>query len=185
MTEDEHDDGWTRGFPTESGMYHVLLNDGEQIITPWNSGGGVDTWGDARVLGWVCLSDWRGRVYGWRCLPELPRGFKPSLATPGAAPSGDIWRADTITDGPRIVPIRPSSERLSEPLPPAERKQECLDERGEQDKPSSVCTPISQATQKGDGEHKDTCGFALYGPPAICTCGISPTPSLDGEGKTK
>lgn len=24
-------------------------------------------------------------------------------------------------------------------------------------------------------EHNDTCGFALYGPPAVCTCSLSPS----------
>lgn len=36
-------------------------------------------------------------------------------------------------------------------MPDLGAKQEGVDEGAEQDKPSSVCTPISQATQKGDG----------------------------------
>ncbi len=65
--------GWYRGFPPKDGTYQVLLSDGEQIITPWSDGGGVDGWGEKRVRGWPCLSDWAGRVKAWRFLPEPPQ----------------------------------------------------------------------------------------------------------------
>ena len=65
-------DGWYKGYPTAPGAYVVYLNDGEMIITFWNDGGGVDTWGDSRRFGWTCLSDWKGRVAAWRELPTPP-----------------------------------------------------------------------------------------------------------------
>lgn len=64
--------GWFRGFPPEDGMYHVMLNDGEQIITPWSDGSGYDGWGEKRAYGWPCLADWGGRVFAWRKLPPAP-----------------------------------------------------------------------------------------------------------------
>ena len=65
-------DQWLRGFPPKSGMYHVALNDGEQIITPWSDGTDRDDNGDLRRPGWSCLSDWRGRVVAYRPLPAPP-----------------------------------------------------------------------------------------------------------------
>jgi hypothetical protein len=58
---------WRAGFPAETGMYFVQLNDNECIITPWNDG----TDRDDGMPGWRCLSEWRGRVRRWCPLVEL------------------------------------------------------------------------------------------------------------------
>ena len=72
MNAIEWSDGWFRGFPPQDGTYQVLLDDGEQIITPWSDGSGWDGWGEKRVRGWPCLADWAGRVLCWRYLPKPP-----------------------------------------------------------------------------------------------------------------
>ena len=76
VTAIELSNGWFRGFPEVDGTYQVLLNDGEQIITPWSDGSGFDGWGEKRIRGWPCLSDWAGRVLAWRTLPEPPVELK-------------------------------------------------------------------------------------------------------------
>lgn len=66
---------WLPAPPDRSGMYHVYLSDGGQIITPYTSPDedpGEDSCGDRRPVGWVGLKDWNGRVLFYRLLPPSP-----------------------------------------------------------------------------------------------------------------
>jgi len=61
---------WHLGSPGVSGMYLVELEDGEHIVTAYSKPGGegVDTWGDKRGTGWVCLPG--VTVRAWAKVPK-------------------------------------------------------------------------------------------------------------------
>lgn len=64
-----------RGFPHESGVYLVELEDGEHCVTPFQA---ERRWIEAdgdwdNRTGWVCLTESRATVFAWADVPKATR----------------------------------------------------------------------------------------------------------------
>lgn len=75
---------WHRGFPTKRGMYLVETTDAAHCITPWSDGTDYsETEGEYRPKGWICLSDWSGRVVRWVAMEDILLALNPILSSDG------------------------------------------------------------------------------------------------------
>lgn len=72
---------WFRGFPPDSGMYLVELEDGEHVVTPYQA---EPRWVEADgdydgKTGWTCLTHSRATVQAWAKLPKRVTNGPPDL----------------------------------------------------------------------------------------------------------
>jgi hypothetical protein len=61
---------WLTGFPVNSGMYLVELEDGEIIVTHWHDGSRTGS-GNIKQAGWDCLTHARATVKKWAYVDDL------------------------------------------------------------------------------------------------------------------
>jgi hypothetical protein len=63
---------WFRGWPSQSGMYLVELEDGEHIVTPYRAEPryveSEQDWDNK--TGWTCLTHSRATVIAWAKIPK-------------------------------------------------------------------------------------------------------------------